>query len=87
MKIRVFWDEVSLELLFPEDERIMIQRNVGKHTQTHTVIQHHTSEHSQLCFRCSIALFRGNTVVKALCYKSEGRLLDSRWCHWNFLLT
>jgi len=30
---------------------------------------------------------RGSTVVKALCYKSEGRWFDSRWCHWNFSLT
>ena len=30
---------------------------------------------------------RGGTVVKALCYKSEGRWFDSRWCHWNFSLT
>ena len=30
---------------------------------------------------------RGGTVVKALCYKSEGRWLDPRWCHWNFSLT
>jgi hypothetical protein len=29
----------------------------------------------------------GGTVVKALCYKSEGRWFDSRWCHWNFSLT
>ena len=28
-----------------------------------------------------------STVVKVLCYKSEGRWFDSRWCHWNFLLT
>jgi len=27
------------------------------------------------------------TVVKALCYKSQGRWFDSRWCHWNFSLT
>ena len=27
---------------------------------------------------------RGGTVVKVLCYKSEGRWFDSRWCHWNF---
>jgi len=26
-------------------------------------------------------------VVKVLCYKSEGRWFDSRWCHWNFSLT
>jgi hypothetical protein len=30
---------------------------------------------------------RGVTVVKVLCYKSEGRWFDSRWCHWNFSLT
>jgi len=30
---------------------------------------------------------RGSTVVKALCYKSERRWLDSRWSHWNFSLT
>jgi hypothetical protein len=23
----------------------------------------------------------------SLCYKSEGRWLDSGWCHWNFSLT
>ena len=27
---------------------------------------------------------RGGTVVKVLCYKSEGRWFDTRWCHWNF---
>jgi len=30
---------------------------------------------------------RGGTVVKVLCYKSEGRGFDSRLCHWNFSLT
>jgi len=29
---------------------------------------------------------RGSTVVKALCYKSEGHWFDSRWCHWNFFI-
>jgi hypothetical protein len=29
----------------------------------------------------------GGTLVNLLCYKSEGRWLDSRWCHWNFSLT
>ena len=28
---------------------------------------------------------RGDTVVKVLCYKSEGRWFDPRW--WNFALT
>ena len=30
---------------------------------------------------------RGSTVVKALCYKSEGRWFDSRLCHWYYSLT
>ena len=30
---------------------------------------------------------RGSTVVKVLCYKSEGCWFDPSWCHWNFLLT
>ena len=27
---------------------------------------------------------RGNTVVKVLCYKSEGRWFDRSWCQWIF---
>ena len=30
---------------------------------------------------------RGSSVVKVLCYKSEGRWFDPSWCHWNFSLT
>ena len=30
---------------------------------------------------------RVGMVVKVLCYKSEGRWFDSRWCHWNFSVT
>ena len=26
----------------------------------------------------------GSTVVKVLCYKSEGRWFDPRWCQWIF---
>ena len=26
----------------------------------------------------------GDTVVKVLCYKSEGRWFDPSWCHWIF---
>ena len=29
----------------------------------------------------------GGSVVKVLCYKSEGRWFGSRWCHWNISLT
>jgi len=31
--------------------------------------------------------YRGSTVVKALCYKLEGRWFDPSWCYWNFSLT
>jgi len=27
---------------------------------------------------------RGSTVVKVLCYKSEGRWFDPGWCQWIF---
>jgi len=27
---------------------------------------------------------RSGTVVKVLCYKSEGRWFDTNWCQWNF---
>ena len=29
----------------------------------------------------------GSTVVKVLCYKSEGRWFDPSWCQWIFSLT
>ena len=29
---------------------------------------------------------RVSTLVKALCYKSEGRWFDPRWCHWQFFI-
>jgi len=28
-----------------------------------------------------------NIYTAVYCYKPEGRGFDSRWCHWNFLLT
>ena len=30
---------------------------------------------------------RGSTVVKVLCYKSEGRWFDPSWSHWKFSLS
>ena len=30
---------------------------------------------------------RGSTVVKVLCYKSEGSWFNLSWCQWNFSLT
>jgi len=41
-------------------------------------------------FNISTVYTRGHGVaqlVEALCYRLEVRGFDSRWCHWNFLLT
>ena len=43
--------------------------------------------HDSIKFASDFLCDRGSTVVKVLCYKSEGLWLDSRWCHWNFSLT
>ena len=40
--------------------------------------------------RLTIIIFvedRGGTVVKVLCYKSEGRWFDPSWYQWIFSLT
>ena len=39
--------------------------------------------HLRISFRNLIYGDRGSTVVKVLCYKSEGRWFDPRWCHGN----
>jgi hypothetical protein len=39
-----------------------------------------------ICLTCEVGA-RGGAVVEALCYKPEGRGIDSRWCYWNFSLT
>ena len=36
---------------------------------------------------CTYLKGLGTTVVKVLCYKSEGRWFDPSLCHWNFSLT
>jgi len=48
-----------------------------------------TASHTRPCLKNPNILTgnRGSTVVKALCYKSEGRWFDPSWCHWNFSLT
>ena len=32
----------------------------------------------------SVCWNRGSTVIKVMCYKSEGCWFDPSWCHWNF---
>ena len=46
-----------------------------------------TVPHYINCLLCSVQRligYRGNTVVKVLCYKSEGRWFDPIWCQWIF---
>ena len=45
-------------------------------------IRQHFSVFCGYPVRKILVLYLGMT----LCYKSEGRWFDSRWCHWNFSL-
>jgi hypothetical protein len=47
-----------------------------------TIIRRHFSEDRHPRQRHAVA-----HLVEALPYNPEGREVDSRWCHWNFLLT
>ena len=74
---------------------------LASHTQSDTVHPHHDHRCSNQSRPFNTAALhitgfgnvctgqgdRGGTVVKVLCYKSEGRWFDSRQCHWNFSLT
>ena len=44
-------------------------------------------EHLKLQYITDSYPDRGSTVVKVLCYKSEGCWFDPSWCYWNFSLT
>jgi hypothetical protein len=49
------------------------------------------SEHNFVLIYVHYLVYEGTLLVaqlvEALCYKSEGRGFNSRWCHWNFSLT
>jgi len=47
----------------------------------------HTGEQFVLEFYVLLTVPPCIIFCKVLCYKSEGRWFDSRWCHWNFSLT
>jgi len=59
--------------------------NKLKHVQVFTVTN---KQMSVLYYIINIVCLgdHSGTVVKVLCYKSEGRWFDLSWCHWNFLL-
>jgi hypothetical protein len=77
MKLRFWW---SLELL---NETVLnpvkIQRNIVIITGIDIIVI--------IIIIVIINGGRGGAVVEALRYKSEGRGIDSGWCHWNFSLT
>jgi hypothetical protein len=70
------------------------------HTHTHTRTHTHTNSKcyiltpivwitlpltsSYILSFTSVIGDRGSTVVNVLCYKSEGRWFDTRWCHGIF---
>ena len=58
----------------------LISRNAPQHYQGRNV----THMYCNLILCLLNMGDRGSTVVKVLCYKSESRWLDPRWCHWNF---
>ena len=88
-------------ILYPFFCKFIILQHSVKHTHTHTHTHMTINFRYRLVFMKFITSFchllyistlifirdRGGTVVKVLCYKSEGRWFDSRWCHWNILLT
>ena len=56
------------------------------------IVHTHTHTHTHIYIYIYIYIYihegdRGGTMVKVMCCKWEGRLFDSRWCHWNFSLT
>ena len=51
------------------------------------IILNSVRQHNYFITQGNYVGYRGSTVVKVLCYKSEGRWFDPSWCHWNFSLT
>jgi len=54
-----------------------------------TLCKNPKDSHRAIYFFSSVLYMgdRGSTVVKVLCYNSEGRWFGPNWCHWNFSLT
>ena len=63
---------------------------VSGHTESDTTVMLSPPTEGEYFTLCKVLTEfggRGGTVVKVLCYKSEGRWFDPRWFHWNFSLT
>ena len=59
---------------FQEDREDVPDNQIQSPTQNYWTVSNLSGDHS-------------STVDTVLCYKSEGRQFDPRWCHWNFSLT
>jgi hypothetical protein len=54
-----------------------------KYGYTERIFQHSDRWYE---FKLYFLLRLGMQLVEALRYKPEGRVFDSRWCHWNFFI-
>ena len=64
---------------------------LGLAETSHAFLKVFQPEHETLCLKhvaqkksTTDDTDRGSTVVKVLCYKSEGRWFDPSWCQWIF---
>ena len=70
-----------------EFDHIMITSPTHSFLGTYTDMYRHVDKAIEKCNYYFGTGDGGGTVVKVLCYKSEGRWFNPRWCHWNFSLT
>jgi len=54
-------------------------------SRSSTAIFPYSLELSTFFYICRVLGDCGGTVVKVLCYKSEGRWFDPSWCRWIFI--
>jgi len=66
---------------------VLSLRMSGAVVYRHFPIRPHGVQRGSFAFIIDKCGDRSSTVVKVLCYKSEGGWFDSSWCHWNFSLT
>ena len=59
----------------------------GDETKLYAMAGFFPGKSSDYIYMILYMFYIGSTVVKVLCYISEGRWFDSRWCQWNVSLT
>ena len=87
LKIKT-WTKVLSSCIFSVTDVVytMTIYNSEIRHQNSKKVKYNKTKHIFIWLRATCG-YRGSTVVKMLCYNSEGRGFDSRWCHWNFSLT